>query len=93
MPDERIAHIPGPVDDLSKPSGKPSISSAIRRVASGVSSEGLRITALPAARAGATFQAASKSGKFQGTMQATVPMGSFMTRASCWGSIGAGDSR
>jgi hypothetical protein len=38
------------------------MSSIMRRVASGVSSEGLRMTALPAASAGATFQAARSSG-------------------------------
>ena len=43
---------------------------------SGVSSAGLSTTVLPAASAGATFQAAIVSGKFQGTMSATTPRGS-----------------
>src|SRR5215217_3499808 len=60
------------------------MSSSILRVASGVSSEGFRRTEFPAANAGATFQAARRSGKFQGTIQATTPIGSLTTSASCW---------
>ena len=42
----------------------------------GVSSEGFRITALPAARAGAAFCASFMMGEFHGVMQATTPKGS-----------------
>ena len=42
----------------------------------GVRPAGLRTTVLPAASAGATFQEAIGSGKFQGTMSATTPSGS-----------------
>jgi hypothetical protein len=43
---------------------------------SGVISEGLMTTVLPAARAGATFQTSSISGKFQGVISPTTPIGS-----------------
>ena len=42
---------------------------------SGVISDGLKITPLPAASAGATFRAAIDSGKFHGVMTATTPTG------------------
>ncbi len=43
---------------------------------SGVVSAGLRMTALPAARAGAVPQAAIGMGKFQGAITPTTPSGS-----------------
>ena len=43
---------------------------------SGESSEGLRITALPAASAGATLVASFMMGEFHGVMAATTPKGS-----------------
>ena len=43
---------------------------------SGVVSAGLRIAVLPQARAGASFHAAIRSGKFQGTIWPTTPIGS-----------------
>ena len=49
---------------------------------SGVSSDGLRITVLPAASAGATFHEAMSSGKFHGVIAATTPTGSFTVSAS-----------
>ena len=42
----------------------------------GVSSAGLSTTVLPQARAGATFQDSSISGKFHGAIAATTPAGS-----------------
>ena len=38
--------------------------------------EGLKTMQFPAARAGASFQAAIRKGKFQGTIWPTTPMGS-----------------
>ena len=42
---------------------------------------GLRIAVFPAARAGATFQAAISNGKFHGTMRPTTPIGSRSVRS------------
>ena len=69
---------PGPATTFTTPAGRPastaifSSSSAV----SGVSSAGFSTTVLPAARAGATFQDAITSGKFQGTIIPTTPRGS-----------------
>ena len=41
-----------------------------------VCSEGFTTTVLPAARAGASFHDASRSGEFHGRMAATTPYGS-----------------
>jgi hypothetical protein len=69
---------PGPATTSTTPSGMPASSAicAKRSAVSGVSSAGLRTTVLPAARAGASFQAAIVSGKFQGVMSPTTPSGS-----------------
>ena len=70
--------LPGPATTFSTPSGSPA-SSAIRSsssAVSGVSSAGLSTIVLPAASAGATFQEAITSGKFQGTIRPTTPSGS-----------------
>ncbi len=69
---------PAPVSTFSVPSGKPasSASSPSRSAVSGVCSAGLRTTGQPAASAGATFQIAISSGKFQGTIWAQTPTGS-----------------
>ena len=70
--------LPGPATTFSTPSGRPasgaifSSSSAVR----GVSPAGFSTIVLPAARAGATFQEAITSGKFQGTIRPTTPSGS-----------------
>ena len=68
---------PNPGTMLTTPGGKPTsaISSATRRVVSGVSSAGLRTTVFPAARAGPIFQLVNISGKFQGTIWPTTPTG------------------
>ena len=70
--------VPSPVRTLSVPSGKPasSASSPRRSAVSGVCSAGFRTIEQPAARAGATFQIAISSGKFQGTIWAQTPTGS-----------------
>ena len=69
---------PNPVMMLTMPSGTPAscIRLTSRSALSGVSSAGFRMTALPHARAGATFHAAISSGKFQGTIAPTTPTGS-----------------
>jgi hypothetical protein len=62
---------------LKTPSGTPAadITSASRVADAGVSSDGLTTTLLPQARAGATFQVSSSSGRFHGTITATTPTG------------------
>ena len=53
---------PAPATTLTTPAGRWSKQSASARVESGVTSEGLQTVALPAASAGASFQASSSSG-------------------------------
>ena len=61
--EERAAPMsPAPAIRLTTPAGRCSNGPASIRVESGVSSEGLQTTQLPAASAGATFQASSSSG-------------------------------
>ena len=69
---------PGPATTLKTPSGTPA-SSAIfssSTAVSGVSSAGFSTIVFPAASAGATFQEAIVSGKFQGVISPTTPSGS-----------------
>ena len=68
---------PNPCTTLNAPSGTPTdfITSASRVAVVGVSSEGFRITALPDAIAGASFQVDSSSGRFQGEITPTTPCG------------------
>ena len=47
------------------------------RTPMGVCSAGLSTTQLPAAKAGASFQAAIRSGKFHGMIWPTTPSGSW----------------
>ena len=73
------APVPGPpVSRLKTPAGSPasSINSPSRIAVSGVCSAGLRITVLPHASAGATFQVAIANGKFHGVINAHTPTGS-----------------
>ena len=74
--------LPGPVTTFRTPGGSPlsSISSASRIVARGVVLAGLTTTVLPTAMAGAILLAISVSGKFQGTMAPTTPIGLLTTR-------------
>ena len=69
---------PGPVITLNTPSGMPAsaANSASFRVESEVTLAGLRMTLLPSARAGPSFQPTIMSGKFHGRTQATTPAGS-----------------
>ena len=53
--------------------------SASPRAESGVSSEGLRTVAQPAARAAAAFLATMATGKFQGVIKAATPTGCRVT--------------
>ena len=68
---------PSPGTSCSVPAGKPLPRNSFTACAaiSGVSSAGLAITALPAARAAATWPVKIDSGKFHGLMQATTPSG------------------
>ncbi|MCY1521839.1 hypothetical protein D9M68_566710 [compost metagenome] len=68
---------PKPVTTLITPGGRMSpISSISSRMPSGVCSAGLSTTQLPAASAGASFQAAISMGKFHGMIWPTTPSGS-----------------
>ncbi len=69
---------PGPVMMLTTPGGRSAWrqTSAKRSADSGVVEAGLRTTVLPAARAGAIFQASISSGKFHGMIWAATPSGS-----------------
>ncbi|SXB94693.1 Uncharacterised protein [Klebsiella pneumoniae] len=69
---------PLPGSTLSSPAGKPACSKifASSSAMSGVASAGLRITAFPAAIAGATFCISLAIGEFHGVIAATTPNGS-----------------
>ncbi|MNC94377.1 hypothetical protein D3C83_112160 [compost metagenome] len=69
---------PKPVTTLTTPGGNPacSINFMNSSVEAEVYSEGLITTVLPAASAGASFQASSSSGEFHGMIAATTPSGS-----------------
>ena len=69
---------PKPVTTLTTPAGTPASrrSWPRRSAVSGVCSAGLRTTVLPAVIAGTILKQAIVSGKFQGTMPATTPIGS-----------------
>ena len=75
---------PGPVTTFRTPGGSPASSaySARRMAVSGEYEAGLRIAVLPAASAGPTFQLAIITGKFQGTISPTTPIGSRRVRSS-----------
>src|SRR4029450_757885 len=70
---------PNPWTTLKTPGGSPAwpASSPRRWQDAGDCSAGFRTTVFPKARAGATFQLASISGKFQGEMAAATPAGSW----------------
>ncbi len=73
--------MPGPGTMLTTPGGRSAWrqTSAKSRALSGVVEAGLRTTVLPAASAGAIFQASMSSGKFHGMIWAATPSG-FATR-------------
>ncbi|MCY1432985.1 hypothetical protein D9M71_490030 [compost metagenome] len=65
-----------PDTTLTTPGGSSSlISSPSLSEVSGVKGDGLSTTVLPATSAGASFQTASRTGKFHGTMAPTTPIG------------------
>ena len=68
---------PSPVMMLTTPGGRSASAqiSASSSAVSGVVSAGLSTTVLPHASAGAIFQAAISSGKFQGMIEPTTPTG------------------
>ena len=68
---------PAPVMMLTTPGGRSACwqISANSSAVSGVVSAGLSTTVLPAARAGAIFQASMSSGKFHGITCAATPIG------------------
>ena len=82
---------PGPVTTFNTPGGSPasSASSASRSSDKDAVSAGLSTTELPAAKAGASFQAPIISGKFHGTMAPTTPTGSRWISASTFAAVGA----
>ena len=61
--------------DVINPATEETVAEVAKAV-SGVSVAGFRMTVQPAASAGANFQLARLSGKFQGTMAPTTPTGS-----------------
>ena len=66
--------------------------SAIRIAVRGDFSEGLSTRELPAASTGPIFHAAISSGKFQGTIAPTTPIGSRVIKASVSRPVGATSS-
>ena len=74
----------GPATTLSQPGGSPasSSSSASRSAESGVWLAGLRTTAQPAASAGASLCATRLSGKLNGEIAPTIPIGCRSVNAS-----------
>lgn len=80
---------PRPGRTLTTPAGRPASLTKLPkyRADSGVCSAGLRMTVLPQARAGATFQASIMKGKFQGIICPQTPRGSCRTYASLAGEV------
>src|SRR6185436_4488994 len=82
---------PYPVTILTTPGGMPALSnnSPKAKAETDEYSEGFQTTVLPAASAGAIFQAASNRGEFQGVIAATTPRGSSLVKLNTPGlSIG-----
>src|SRR5216117_3927667 len=77
-----------PTSRFKTPGGRPArsnISTSLAAV-SGVVDDGLKMTVLPATRAGAIFQAGMQIGKFQGVIKETTPSGCRMVYAKFFGS-------
>ncbi len=74
----------GPATTFSQPGGRPasSASPARKRAESGVTPAGLSTTGHPAASAGATLCATRLSGKLNGEIAPTIPIGSRSVKAS-----------
>ena len=66
---------PKPVTMLTTPGGRPASSNSRPNSSAETeeNSDGFQTTVLPAASAGASFQAASSKGEFQGVIAATTP--------------------
>ena len=72
---------PEPVSTLNTPAGSTSwISLASSSTLNGVALEDLNTVQQPLASTGASFQAAMRNGKFQGTICPTTPIGSLRIR-------------
>jgi hypothetical protein len=74
------------VSTCTKPGGSTENASIRASSVMGVSSDGLTITALPAANDAAACQPNNNTGKLNGTIETTVPNGSFRVRWVCPGS-------
>ena len=85
---------PPPVMTFTTPLGRSvsSSSSARRSAVSGVLDAGLSTQELPIASAGASFQTAMTSGKFQGMIPAQTPIGSRSTKLYEWVGNSTGSS-
>ena len=86
-----IPTAPGPGTMLTTPGGRSAWrqTSANRSAVSGVVDAGLRTTVLPAARAGAIFQASISSGKFHGMIWAATPSGCAVRPGNAYSSLSA----
>ena len=75
---------------MTTPGGKPASSAmrAISNAPTGVDSAGFRITAHPAASAGASFRLARNMGAFQAVIAPTTPTGTRVVKTCMDGSIG-----
>ena len=76
---------------LTTPGGRSACwqTSAKRSALNGVVEAGLRTTVLPAARAGAIFQASIRSGKFHGMICAATPSGRATRPGNAYSSLSA----
>ncbi len=81
---------PGPGKTCNTPSGRPASLArpAMRSADRGVLEAGFRMTELPVASDGASFQAVVVNGKFQGTIAATTPSGRRCTSARLSAGVG-----
>ena len=79
--------VPDPVTTFTTPSGMPpSISSSTKRTAqAGVSDAGLMTAVFPQISAGKSFQPGIATGKFQGVISPTTPIGRRMAMANLSG--------
>ena len=82
------ASVPKPLTTFTTPGGSRSpITDMRNRIDAGVCSAGLSTTQLPAARAGASFHTAMRTGKFHGMICPTTPSGSWKWYATVSSSI------
>lgn len=75
---------PSPLTRLNTPLGTPTLSKISAKIAaaSGVSSDGLSTTGLPAANAAANFNDVWFVGKFHGVIKPDTPIASLTTKSS-----------